>query len=388
MIKNIIFDLGGVILDIDFDRTANAFKSLGINNFEVLYSKATQSKLFENLEKGNLSPDEFRQEIRSLTSINISDFQINEAWNAILLDFSTKRLKLLQEIAQNYNCYLLSNTNIIHYQEYQKNLRENHNIDGLESFFKKAYFSHEIGMRKPDKNIYEFILSDSKLNAEETLFIDDSIQNIQSAQKIGIKTLFIDIEKEKEITHYFNKGILTQNEKKIEIEQTSSQKFFTTNKTEAWKNEVAPIIVGIGIRNPANIGGLIRLAGAVGCKELLLTGSESDFKISKIKKTATTGFNKVDWKFVDIESWEKHIPEDYEIIALETTANSETIYKQSIKSKTAIVVGDERFGIDLKNIAKCNKVVYIPLNGPVSSLNVVQAASIALFEILRQEICN
>ncbi len=208
MINNIIFDLGGVVLNIDFQLSTKAFQKLGINNFNELYSRAVQKSLFVDMEMGIITPDEFRKQIRLLSKVNLSDREIDKAWNAIILDFPSERLELIKQISNNYSCYLLSNTNKIHYEVYQKNLRENHNIDGLESMFIKTWFSHNLRMRKPDLDIYKFALKDARLKANETLFIDDSIQNISAAKLLGIHTLFIDIEKGDDISKHFINGKL------------------------------------------------------------------------------------------------------------------------------------------------------------------------------------
>jgi len=170
---------------------------------------------------------------------------------------------------------------------------------------------------------------------------------------------------------------------KIDLDYTSAQKMFDSKDFFAWKKEDAPILVGINIRSPENIGGLIRLAGTIGCKQVLFATDEENHKLAKIKRTSTTGYNTVNWKFVGLNKWFSAIPTDYEIIALETTSDSMNIYSSKLNSKTVLLVGDERYGIDMENLKLCHKHIYIPMNGPVKSLNVVQAATIGLYEILR-----
>ncbi len=172
----------------------------------------------------------------------------------------------------------------------------------------------------------------------------------------------------------------------IDISITSSQNFFQTHKTKVWNKDSAPILVGIGIRSPENIGAMIRLAGNVGCIKLLFVGNEEDHKMAKIKKTATTAFKKVNWQFISYANWLNEIPSDYALIALETTPDSQMIYRAELPPKVAFIVGDERYGIDIKTLSHCNSKVYIPMPSTVLSLNVVQAAAIALFELLRRNI--
>lgn len=178
----------------------------------------------------------------------------------------------------------------------------------------------------------------------------------------------------------------TKNKPETDLEYTSAQKLFEEQKFDSWKPEEAPILVGIGIRNPENIGGLIRLAGTIGCSKVIFADDGSEHKTSKIKKTATTGFKSVNWCFSNLNEWKKLIPKSYTIIALETTKDAEIIYNTKMSNKTVIVVGDESYGIDIQNLKLCHKQAYIPMIGPVKSLNVTHAASIALFEIVRQNI--
>jgi len=192
-IKNIIFDWGGVITEIDFDATINAFKKYGINDFEKHYCKAYQSELFQAHEIGKITPDKFREELRKLIPVSVTDKEIDEAWFAMLLDTPPNNLEIIKSVKNEFNIYLLSNTNAIHVDMYDKIFEEKYNFkEKFRSLFIKAYYSHEIGMRKPDEDVFEYILSDSDLDPNETLFIDDSIQNISAAKNVGIKTYHIE----------------------------------------------------------------------------------------------------------------------------------------------------------------------------------------------------
>jgi len=388
MIKNIIFDLGGVILNIDFDKAANAFKELGIKNFAELYSRATQSNLFVDLELGRISDQQFYDSMRQLCGINLSDKQIKTAWNSLLLNFPQQRLDLLIELNKNYRCFLLSNTNKIHYDSYQSDLRNIHNIDGLEGLFEKCYFSHDIDIRKPEADSFKYVLQENNLKPEETLFVDDTSINIDTAVELGLHTLFINVDKGDDIIKYFDNGKIGKLKPYINTDYTSATSLFEDNTPNLWNDDNAPILVGIGLRTPANIGGIIRLAGTVGCRKVIFADDKQDHKTSKIKKAATNGFKKVDWKFVPLDSWTDHIPEGYEIIAMETTPDAKMIYNVDFPEKVAIVVGDESYGIYMDSLLKCHSQLYIPMNGPVKSLNVVQAAGVALYELLRQRLIN
>jgi len=187
-IRHIIFDLGGVILNIDYKLSAEAFKKLGANDFDELYSQAKQSELFDRLETGRISLNDFRNEVRRIFEATWSDTEIDSAWNAMLLDLPPARIELLQELKKRYKIYLLSNTNQIHYDQYGGMLRERFGLNDLSEVFDKAYYSHEVGMRKPDAEVFEFVLNANAAEANETLFIDDSIQHIEGAKRIGLET--------------------------------------------------------------------------------------------------------------------------------------------------------------------------------------------------------
>jgi putative hydrolase of the HAD superfamily len=191
-IKNIIFDLGGVILNIDYQKTAQAFRDLGLEEFDELYSQAQQSNLFDRLDKGTITPDEFRQHIRTLSKDRLSYKEIDSAWNAMLLDLPSIRLHLLSNLKQKgFKIFLLSNTNIIHEESYMDYIEGIYGKDKFYNLFNKVYLSHHLGMRKPDPATFEFVLNENGLKANETLFIDDSIQHIEGAKTAGLRTYFL-----------------------------------------------------------------------------------------------------------------------------------------------------------------------------------------------------
>ena len=188
-IKHIIFDLGGVILNIDYQRPQIAFQKLGITNVEELYSKQSQTALFDLLETGRINEAEFVARIQDLAGIPLRHDDIIKAWNSILLDFPLRRLQILQQLQLHYDTFLLSNTNEIHERAFNVLLNETCGYPSLGVFFDRTYFSHRVGLRKPDSAIFEMVLKANKLNPEHTLFIDDSPQHIESAAKLGIQTI-------------------------------------------------------------------------------------------------------------------------------------------------------------------------------------------------------
>jgi len=194
--KNIIFDLGGVIINIDLSLTMTAFEELGIKDVPKLFSTTLQQQLFDFQEKGTITSAQFRDEIRKFSTVHLLDSQIDEAWNALLLDLPKARLELLEKVKCSHRTFLLSNTNEIHIQTIQRYLNKEYGISDLSSFFEKTYLSYQLGMRKPDAELFKLVLDENKLNPSETLFIDDSKQHILAAEKLGIQTYWLDLSKE------------------------------------------------------------------------------------------------------------------------------------------------------------------------------------------------
>lgn len=198
-IKNIIFDLGGVIINLDHGATRSAFIGLGMSDFDNIYSQAQQSGFFDAFDKGIISPEEFRNEIRKHIPRVVTNEEIDSAWNAMLLDVPSGKIELLSNLKNKYNTFLLSNTNRIHVQSFSSELQRVYGTPDFTPYFKRWYYSCDIRMRKPDVEIFEHVLNENSLQAEETLFIDDSIQHIRGAEKCGLKTLFL--EKGKSLEH-------------------------------------------------------------------------------------------------------------------------------------------------------------------------------------------
>lgn len=190
-VKNIIFDLGGVLLDIDFARTGKAFEDLGVHNFLDLYNQHHADTFFSDFEKGQIPVQDFFNHIRRICDCHqLSNEQIRDAWNALLIRFPEERINWLFPIAEKYRIFLFSNTNIIHYQWFAAAFEQQAGKKFNDCFI-KAYYSHEMGLRKPDLNSYQFILDEQQLNAGETLFIDDTIKNIEAAEKLGMQTIHL-----------------------------------------------------------------------------------------------------------------------------------------------------------------------------------------------------
>jgi putative hydrolase of the HAD superfamily len=189
-IRNIVFDLGGVILDIDVNRGIEAVRKLGVHHFDNLHGRYSLTDTLNDFEKGLISEEEFVSRFKKETDEEFSDEELIAAWNEIVQDFPKEKIELVDRLnrSSRFRTFLLSNTNATHKKAYTHTLREKFSIDKLEDLFEKAYFSHEIHMRKPDEEIFHYVLKDADMKPEETLFIDDSEANIETARKLGIVT--------------------------------------------------------------------------------------------------------------------------------------------------------------------------------------------------------
>ena len=201
---SIIFDLGGVIIDLSYQRTAEAFVKLGLENFDDIYSKAKQSNLFDDFEKGIMSVDGFRAELKKHLPENTSDLEIDHAWNAMLIDIPVQRVEFLKRVGEKHRIFLLSNTNQIHVKAFTKMADDIFGKNNFLSIFEKCYLSCEMGMRKPDAEIFEKVISDNNLDRTKTLFIDDSKQHVEGALKVGLHAELLNVEKGEMLEKKYN----------------------------------------------------------------------------------------------------------------------------------------------------------------------------------------
>ncbi len=187
-VNNIIFDFGGVILNIDYKRSLNAFLKLGIQWEDSALEGFNRSDAYIGLELGNICPENFFDELRKYFPESVSNKQLKDAWNAILLDMPPERVELLKKASRHYRLFLLSNTNQIHFEKYTRD-------------FKLRY-----GYAKPNPEIFKYVLEDSCLNAAETLFIDDTLENVLSARNAGLIPYHLN---QKDLTDLFDEsGVL------------------------------------------------------------------------------------------------------------------------------------------------------------------------------------
>ncbi|TAH41196.1 MAG: HAD family phosphatase [Bacteroidetes bacterium] len=194
-IRSIIFDLGGVLFDINYQNIIDSFKKLGLGDFDAKYTQLKQDHLFDELETGNISASEFRNRIREIAGKDLNDDEINNAWNSILIGFPKKNIDLLVGLKDSYRIFLLSNTNEIHEKAYKAMLRNQYGNEVLDELFEKIYLSHRVHLRKPNKEIFQLVIDENNLNVEETLFIDDSPQHIEGAKQVGLQAILLKNDK-------------------------------------------------------------------------------------------------------------------------------------------------------------------------------------------------
>ena len=192
-IKNIILDLGRVILTIDLDNTINAFKEFGfpdLNELDIVFSR---NPFFRQFELGLIPKEQFFSGISEVCSKKPSEKAIEKAWNSMIGEYIEGTIPLIENLGRKYRLFLLSNTNEIHEKEYNKRLKHEHGIENLSVIFEKVYYSHTLHLSKPDPEIFKFVLNERHLVPEETLYIDDILVHIESAVKLGIRGFHLDL---------------------------------------------------------------------------------------------------------------------------------------------------------------------------------------------------
>jgi len=191
-IKNIIFDYGNVIFEIDFRIAQKALAQLGIPDIEEFFGHKGHHKLFDELESGAITKEEFRTGIREAAkNQSLKDEDIDAAWNSLLIGVPKNVHDVLLKVKKNYRTFLLSNTNQIHYDYIMDYLKKEYDVESNDHLFEKAYYSQLMFLRKPNVEIFEQVIKENNLNPAETLFIDDSPQHLVGAQKAGLHTLLM-----------------------------------------------------------------------------------------------------------------------------------------------------------------------------------------------------
>ena len=186
-IRNIVFDLGGVLVDLDFKAAINGLQKAGFANVKEQLQAFDCEGIFQKFELGEMSADEFRSAIRENSTVSLTDEEVDGLWNAMLLEVPREKLELILHLRGKYMVYLLSNTNSIHWDYVCKNAF-NYRGFRVNDYFEETFLSYEMHLAKPDKAIFEKVLEEANLLPEETLFIDDSEANCKAASELGIHT--------------------------------------------------------------------------------------------------------------------------------------------------------------------------------------------------------
>ncbi|NEP63754.1 MAG: HAD family phosphatase [Symploca sp. SIO2G7] len=192
-IDNIIFDLGGVIVNLDYGLTIQAFSMLAGYDIIQQYSQRSQADIFSQFEVGRITPAEFRQGLAKLLQFEADDKAIDQAWSALILDFPPERVELVQQIGQRKRIFLLSNINELHLTTSDRKFSEamGTNIGTLADQFERAYYSHLVGDRKPNATMFQRVIDENNLDPAKTLFLDDTAHHLVGAQQIGLQTIHI-----------------------------------------------------------------------------------------------------------------------------------------------------------------------------------------------------
>ena len=189
-ISTLIFDFGGVLVNLDRNRCIMNFKELGVDNIDHFLNDFAQKGVFMALEKGQISPEEFRLEIRKMTSKTVSDADIDAAWCSFLVNVPAEKLDLLLKLRENFRIVMLSNTNSIHFPFAEESYL-GHTAGDKSPYFDKYYLSFEMKMAKPDLDIFEALLDSEGIDANKCLFLDDGPKNIEQAKTLGLQTYLV-----------------------------------------------------------------------------------------------------------------------------------------------------------------------------------------------------
>ena len=193
-IKNIIFDYGNVIFEINFKKAQEALAQLGIANIEDFFAHKTHNTLFDDFETAAISEAQFRAGIRAAANNhNLTDEEIDAAWNSLLVGVPATIHDTLLEVRAKYRTFLLSNNNVIHYKYIISYLDREFGMPDNSSLFEKTYYSQDMFLRKPNVEIFKKVIAENDLVPEETLFIDDSPQHLVGAKQAGFHTLLMDV---------------------------------------------------------------------------------------------------------------------------------------------------------------------------------------------------
>ncbi|MEQ8904375.1 HAD family phosphatase [Ekhidna sp.] len=204
-IDAIIFDFGNVLIDLDYPRVIKRFSEVAKKNTEEIEELVVTAPILQKFEMGMIGPDEFRAKFNSLLGTKMGERQFEDIWNSMLKSITKERMDKVLQIGKRFDTFILSNTNMIHEIAYEEMIMEETGRASLRDFVKEVYYSHEIGMRKPNLNCYNFVIDDIGLYASRMLFLDDRLENVEAAKKAGMKAIQI-FDPDKQLNEIFGLG--------------------------------------------------------------------------------------------------------------------------------------------------------------------------------------
>ena len=201
-IDAIIFDFGNVLIDLDYPKVIKGFSQVAKKNQDEIEELVVTAPVLQKFEMGMIGPDEFRAKMNSILGTKMGERQFENIWNSMLKSITKERMDKVLKIGERFDTFILSNTNMIHEMAYEEMIMMETGKDSLRDFVKEVYYSHEIGMRKPNPNCYNFVIDDIGLYASRMLFLDDRLDNVEAAQKSGLKSIQI-FDPDKQLNEIF-----------------------------------------------------------------------------------------------------------------------------------------------------------------------------------------
>ena len=204
-IDAIIFDFGNVLIDLDYPRVIREFSKVAQKNQEEIEEMVVTAPVLQKFELGMIGPDEFRAKINALLGTRMGERQFESIWNSMLKSIPKERMEKVLKIGKKFDTFILSNTNMIHEIAFEEMIMKETGRFSLRDFVKEVYYSHELGMRKPNLNCYQFVIDDIGLYASRMLFLDDRLDNVEAAKKAGMKAVQI-FDPDKQLNEIFGLG--------------------------------------------------------------------------------------------------------------------------------------------------------------------------------------
>lgn len=201
----IIFDFGNVLIDLDYPRVIRRFSEVAKKNEKQIEELVVTDPILQELEVGAVEPDEFRWKVNKLLGTSLMDDDFDDIWNSMLKKVPAERMGLVDQISEKYQTYILSNSNVIHEVAFDEMILEATGRESLRDFVKKVYFSHEIGLRKPNQDCYQHVIEDIDNYASRMLFLDDRLDNVEAARASGMKAVQI-FNPDQQLKDLFNLG--------------------------------------------------------------------------------------------------------------------------------------------------------------------------------------